>query len=185
MAAVKALTKLRAPAAVDSPIETLSFLPDERVGLEIKAEVAAALAAIGDQRAIVPLMDLGRRISEGYGRRFKNPPWLPTSVAPKEFEGDRLGLIDCGFAVLKALTKLRMRGIKAISEDEYEVTFDNADGTVEPVICRVARLRGEACVIGMESSNLVRWDRPVEIDTREIAAAVAAFHDGRQRKSGF
>lgn len=72
---------------------------------------------------------------------------------------------------------LQMREIRAVGDDRYEVTFDKEDGTVERVICRVFTHKGIQA-IRMEP-DIVMTSEPSPINSREVAAAVIAYHQGQ------
>ena len=65
---------------------------------------------------------------------------------------------------------LRLREIRALGDDRYEVTFE--DG--QRVVCRVFKHKG---VFGIRMDpDLVMGSEPPRIDSREVAAAVIDYH---------
>jgi HEAT repeat protein len=107
MAAARSLAKLRTPAAVDGLVHALSALPNQHACFGVKAEVAIALAQIGDQRAVAPLTDLRDRLTKEYESRSANPPSDPTPAARKDFEEDLAEIVHCGSAITKALSTFK------------------------------------------------------------------------------
>ena len=69
---------------------------------------------------------------------------------------------------------LRLHEIRALGEDRYEVTFDGEGGATERVVCRVFKHKGVSG-IRMEP-DLVMTKHPPQINSREVAAAVLAYH---------
>ena len=69
---------------------------------------------------------------------------------------------------------LRVHEIRALGDDRYEVTFEGEGGATERVVCRVFKHKGVAG-IRMEP-DIVMTKHPPQINSREVAAAVLAYH---------
>jgi len=69
---------------------------------------------------------------------------------------------------------LRLRDIRALGDDRYEVSFSDERGATELVVCRVFRHKG---VFGIDMEpDLVMGSEPPRVDSREVAAAVIDYH---------
>ena len=75
---------------------------------------------------------------------------------------------------------LRLRQIRALGENRYEVTFDEDGRTAERIVCRVFARKGVSG-IRMEP-DIVMTREPARINSQEVAAAVLAYH--RRRSQG-
>ena len=69
---------------------------------------------------------------------------------------------------------LRVHEIRALGNDRYEVTFEGEGGATARVVCRVFQQKGVSG-IRMEP-DLVMTKHPPQINSREVAAAVLAYH---------
>jgi len=69
------------------------------------------------------------------------------------------------------IRKLKLREIRAVGPDRYEVTFDAEDGSERRVACRVFEHRGVTSVRPVPDVFMTG-----EADAREVTAAVLGFH---------
>ena len=77
---------------------------------------------------------------------------------------------------------LRLHEIKALGDDRYEVTFEGEGGAPERVVCRVFKHKGVSG-IRMEP-DIVMTKQPPQINSREVAAAVLAYHRSQLKSLG-
>jgi hypothetical protein len=72
---------------------------------------------------------------------------------------------------------LKLRDIRALGEDRYEVTFEDEAGGAEPVVCQVVTHDG---VQGIQmNSELVKIGGPLRIDIRAVVRQVLDLHNQR------
>jgi hypothetical protein len=74
----------------------------------------------------------------------------------------------------------KLREIQPLTKDTYQVLFDTEEGDVECVVCRVVAKGGAMAV--QPTPDIFMGKKPPPVNSREVAAAVIAFHT--QKRSG-
>ena len=72
---------------------------------------------------------------------------------------------------------LRLKGIKALENDEYEVILTDEKGNMERVVCCVVNHEG-ITMVTMQPDLVMptRPNQPPRVESRELATAVMEYH---------